>query len=586
MRGSLRQLLGSRVVFVQRFLEFVRVHRADYLLECAAHLAQRLGDVLHALAEVNKSVGKLLEVLAGDPFLQLVAGVAYLRERRGDVLDLPVGVVERLDYILDSCFDAVGVAHSGGKLVSGCADVVQGGGDLVDSPVQDIQTLLALVDRLLHVVAGSVDLVEYCFQCTAELAQLVKTIAESVQGRTHAVQRLVHPGGYLINAVSPAVVEFSGAVGDIVCGVLQIVHLPGKPLYPVVYCVAGALGVVDEVVHKSAEHVHLVKELLNGVLVEVNALVRLHLPDYTADVLPAEDLAVVYAGVDIAALSADDSADIVSYVLITYSSEVLAPLDNSIGVACDTSGVRHGGGLLRRHYAVPVDILNRQLGVTGGGIDARPAGAVEYCAGVGAGDSACAVGAGDGAGCAAVGDKSALLVGADDTADVGGSLDGAREGAPGDVAGVAAGDPADVLAAAGGGNITLDREVLDQGAALNVSEQSHIGAVRSHRYARYRMSCAVKYAAEHRNGGVFPGKLDIRSERNIQVAAVGIQPTVLRELQESLRVRDRELILSGLRAGAAHGEYLRRNCHSQGQRSKNGDDLFHYFHCLNPPFRP
>ncbi len=101
-------------------------------------------------------------------------------------------------------------------------------------------------------------------------------------------------------------------------------------MYLVVYCVAGALCVVDEVIHQTAEDVHFVQQLLHGVLVEIYALVRLHLTGYAADVLSAEYLAAVGAAIHIAGLSADDSADIVSDVRVTYGAVVLAALDYSV----------------------------------------------------------------------------------------------------------------------------------------------------------------------------------------------------------------------------------------------------------------
>ena len=51
---------------------------------------------------------------------------------------------------------------------------------------------------------------------------------------------------------------------------------------------------------------------------------------YAADVLSAEYLAAVGAAIHIAGLSADDSADVISDVRVTYGAVVLAALDYSV----------------------------------------------------------------------------------------------------------------------------------------------------------------------------------------------------------------------------------------------------------------
>ena len=126
-----------------------------------------------------------------------------------------------------------------------------------------------------------------------------------------------------------------------------------------------------------------------------------------------------------------------------------------------------------------------------------------------------AVVAGNNASSGAAGDKSGFLIYARDTTHVVGALDLSGEGAPGDIAGAASCDAADVFSAALGGYGPLYGEVLDERAALYIPEKSGVGAAGSYIQPGDSVSRAVENSAENRYRSELAGKLDVRAECDI-----------------------------------------------------------------------
>ena len=143
------------------------------------------------------------------------------------------------------------------------------------------------------------------------------------------------------------------------------------------------------------------------------------------------------------------------------------------------------------------------------------AGVVEQRTGAASRDAAGAVVAGNNASSGAAGDKSGFLIYARDTTHVVGALDLSGEGAPGDIAGAASCDAADVFSAALGGYGPLYGEVLDERAALYIPEKSGVGAAGSYIQPGNSVARAVENSAENRYRSELAGKLDVRAECDI-----------------------------------------------------------------------
>ena len=123
--------------------------------------------------------------------------------------------------------------------------------------------------------------------------------------------------------------------------------------------------------------------------------------------------------------------------------------------------------------------------------------------------------AGNNASSGAAGDKSGFLIYARDTTHVVGALDLSGEGAPGDIAGAASCDAADVFSAALGGYGPLYGEVLDERAALYIPEKSGVGAAGSYIQPGDSVARAVENSAENRYRSELAGKLNVRAESDI-----------------------------------------------------------------------
>ena len=85
--------------------------------------------------------------------------------------------------------------------------------------------------------------------------------------------------------------------------------------------------------------IDIVRELVGNVLRKIHRHIGLCLSCDSADILTSVYFSGIFAGKNIAGLPADDSADIVTYMLIADRPAVGAVLDDPAGKSCDPSGI-------------------------------------------------------------------------------------------------------------------------------------------------------------------------------------------------------------------------------------------------------
>ena len=153
------------------------------------------------------------------------------------------------------------------------------------------------------------------------------------------VHHIINPAHRFIGSAYHAVCPLYGAVGKI-GGIVQ--RLVRKALYdrkPVGDRVRLRSCVVQHRTDQVMQLIDIVRELVGNVLRKIHRHIGLCLSCDSADILTSVYFSGIFAGKNIAGLPADDSADIVTYMLIADRPTVGAVLDDPAGKSCDPSGI-------------------------------------------------------------------------------------------------------------------------------------------------------------------------------------------------------------------------------------------------------
>ena len=335
---------------------------------------------------------------------------------------------------------------------------------------------------------------------------------------------------------------------------------------------------VGGTIHDILKRIQLGQQLVEEILAEGLQDLRLQLAHDAAHVLPPADGAGVDAAIQPAGAATSNAADVIADLVIAHGAAVGAALDGALGIACHTADVRISRDVFHGVQLGQICIVGLGIVFQIVGVDAAAVGTAGQGPAVFAHHAGGGMFAGNAAGEGTAHQLAAGFIDTYQTADAVITHDGAGGDAVQDPSGVAAGQQAQIILMPIGVDGAHDRQILNGGAVLNVTEQTPDVAAAGEGQAGDGVSVALECAAEGGN----------RSEVNtVEVKIVlqdhslslrpGIQRAVPGQFGQILGGFDGNGALSRQRGGSGQGK-------EQGHGHEKGGPFLNAFHWASPSF--